>query len=78
MSYSFNKTLPTESEFDNANKGLLSYNTINQTQWSEPKFVCPNCNAGGMCKDLTTVLTSIPPSYTYQCNKCGHKTYKHY
>lgn len=78
MGYSFYKILPTESEFDKANKGLLDYSVTNQTQWSEPKFVCPSCNAGGMRKDLTTICTSIPPSFKYQCTNCGHVTYKHY
>ena len=71
-------TLPTENDFDNAHKNPLEYAYIGQNQWSEPKFVCPNCNEGGMCKDLTTILTSNPPSFKYQCNKCGHVTYKHY
>lgn len=67
--------LPTEAEFDNAYEG---YAIINQAQWSEPKFICPNCNEGGMRKDLTTICTSIPPSFRYECNKCGHVTFKHY
>lgn len=71
-------TLPTEAEFDDANKELLIYAEITQNQWSNPKFICPSCNEGGMCKDLTEVLTSVPPSYRYKCSKCGHVTYKHY
>ena len=43
-------------------------------QYSEPKYDCTECG-GGMCKDLTKVLTSYPPKYEYRCNKCGHIDY---
>ena len=72
------KNLPTESEFDDSNKALLEYIKIIQDQWTEPKFICPKCNKGGMCKDLTKVLTTMPPSFKYRCYKCGYITYKHY
>lgn len=46
-----------------------------QPMWSEPKFDCPECGGGGMCKNNMVVLTSIPPQYEYRCNKCGHVEY---
>ena len=45
-----------------------------QSQWSEPKFDCPECD-GGMCKNNMIVLASNPPQYQYCCNKCGHIEY---
>lgn len=45
--------------------------------YSEPKYKCPKCSDGGMCRDNTKVLTSLPPKYEYKCNKCGHIEYKY-
>lgn len=45
------------------------------SQYSEPKFACPNCKDGGMCKDLRKILASYPPQYEYKCNKCRHIEY---
>lgn len=45
---------------------------------SKPKFECPKCKVGGMCKRLDIVLTSYPAQYQYECNKCGHVEYLPY
>ena len=61
----FNK-LPTAKEY------MESYRFENEfPAWSKPKYQCPKCG-GGMCKDLTVVLTTYPPQYRYQCCKCGY------
>ena len=39
--------------------------------YSEPKYKCPKCG-GNVRKNLTMVLTSIPPKYRYECDKCDH------
>lgn len=39
---------------------------------SEPKYRCPSCIEGGMCRNETIVLCSYPPQFQYECNKCGH------
>lgn len=44
-------------------------------QYSEPKFDCPVCKTGGMCKDNTIILPSFPPKYQYICNSCRHVEY---
>ena len=38
-------------------------------------YICPKCKEGGMCRDETIVLTSIPPKHMYECNKCHHVEY---
>ena len=43
--------------------------------WSQPLYICPKCKEGGMCRDETIVLTSIPPKHMYECNKCHHVEY---
>lgn len=45
-------------------------------QYSEPKYKCPKCN-GGMCRDNSMILTSMPPQYKYVCNKCGNVEYQY-
>ena len=44
-------------------------------RWSQPLYICPKCKEGGMCRDETMVLTSIPPKHMYECNKCHHVEY---
>ena len=48
-----------------------------QNRYSEPKYTCPNCEIGGMCKDSygAICLTSMPPQYRYKykCNNCGYE-----
>lgn len=58
----------TMEEYVSQNESILD--CFNQ-QWSAVKFDCPKCG-GGMRKDLTVVLTSYPPRYIYQCDKCKH------
>ena len=65
--------LPTAKEYrEAAQKSAFQFTA----QWSEPKYQCPECG-GGMCRDETTVLTSYPPKYRYQCDKCGHIDYQY-
>ena len=46
------------------------------SQWSEPKYQCPRCG-DGMCRNEMVVLTSYPPQYEYQCDKCGYIEYQY-
>lgn len=46
-------------------------------EFSEPKFKCPKCG-GNVRKNLSIVLTSYPPQYRYDCEKCGHSIVLHY
>lgn len=40
--------------------------------YSKPKFECPKCKVGGMCKRLDVVLTTYPVQFCYECNNCGY------
>ena len=65
--------LPTAKEYSEmANKAAFQFTA----RWSEPKYQCPKCG-GGMCRDEMTICASLPPKYTYQCNKCGHVEYQY-
>lgn len=65
--------LPTAGEYSEAaQKSAFQFTS----QWSEPKYQCPNCG-GGMCKNMMVVLTSYPPKYEYQCDKCGYIDYQY-
>lgn len=65
--------LPSAKEFrEAAEKSAFQFTA----QWSEPKYQCPKCD-GGMCRNEMKVLTSYPPKYEYQCNKCGHIEYQY-
>lgn len=66
------KNLPTKDEYIQQNSYIV--NPLIQ-QFSEPKYKCPKCESGGMCKDLTKICTSLPPKYIYQCNSCGYIEY---
>lgn len=35
-------------------------------------YICPKCGQGTMKLDEGIVLTSNPPQYRYQCDKCGY------
>lgn len=50
-------------------------NIMKQKEWSEPKYLCPECG-GGMCENLMMIFCSNPPKYQYQCDSCGHIEYK--
>ena len=39
--------------------------------FSEPKYKCPKCG-GSVRKNLTMVLTSLPPKYRYECDQCDY------
>lgn len=65
--------LPTAKEYrEDAQKSAFQFTS----QWSEPKYQCPECG-GGMCKNLMITLTTYPAQYEYQCDKCGHKEYQY-
>ena len=61
--------LPTEEEYRK-----FAEDTLQQKEWSEPKYICPECG-GGMCRNEMYEFASYPPKYQYQCNKCGHIDY---
>lgn len=64
--------LPTAKEYgEMAQRAAYQYTA----QWSEPKYQCPECG-GGMCRNEMVVLTTYPPKFEYQCNKCGHIDYQ--
>lgn len=68
-------SLPTKEEWLKTHE----HNSfINTCEFSEPKFKCPKCADGGMCKNLSIVLTSNPPKYLYECFICGHVEYLEY
>lgn len=65
--------LPTAKEYrEAAQKTVLQFSS----QWSEPKYQCPKCG-GGMRRNEMAVLTSYPPQYEYQCDKCGYIEYQY-
>lgn len=46
-----------------------------KNEWKPLKrvnHVCPKCGQGRMKLDEGIVLTSDPPQYRYQCDKCGY------
>ena len=46
-----------------------------KNEWKPLKrvgYVCPKCGQGTMKLDEGIVLTSNPPQYRYQCDKCGY------
>ena len=46
-----------------------------EDEWKPLKrvnHVCPKCGQGRMKLDEGIVLTSNPPQYRYQCDKCGY------
>lgn len=69
-------SLPSAEQFIKDNASSICWYTMER--WSAPKYRCPKCNGGAMRKDQTMVLTSNPPQYHYQCDKCGHVDYHHY
>ena len=74
IKYNDNATnLPTAKEYREAAEKTAFQFTA---QWSEPKYQCPKCG-GGMCRNEMVVLTSYPPKYEYQCDKCGYVDYQY-
>lgn len=46
-----------------------------EDEWKPLKrvgYVCPKCGQGAMKLDEGIVLTSNPPQYRHQCDKCGY------
>lgn len=70
--------LPTAGEYQEQDRAYVQgYWELQSRKWSEPKYLCPVCEKGGMRRDETVVLTSNPPSYRYECDNCHHITYHH-
>lgn len=68
--------LPSADEYNRMDADYVqSYFDYSIKRWSEPKYICPKCNEGGMCRDETAILTSIPPKHRYECNKCHFVDY---
>ena len=66
-----NLVLPTAEEYkENIMKTVLP----SLLEWSKPKYQCPKCG-GGMCKNMTVTLTTVPAQYEYQCQDCGYIEY---
>lgn len=64
---SFQKGLPTREEYTE------KLNPFKHTfaDWSEPKYICPECGEGGMRRREDIVFASNPPMRMYQCDKCA-------
>lgn len=70
------KSLPSAKEYAARDQDYQkNYFDWSIRKWSEPKYICPKCKEGGMCRDETMILTSIPPKHQYECNKCHHVEY---
>lgn len=79
----YNKYIKAEKDEDNnlPNKDsyfksrMDSYTFVDGIgcQYSEPCFKCPKCG-GKVRKNLGMVLTSYPPQYRYECDKCDYVT----
>ena len=70
--------LPTAEEYEKLDSEYLdSYFDLSLKRLSEPKYQCPKCKEGGMCRDETIILTSNPPQHRYECNKCHYVTSHH-
>lgn len=68
--------LPSAEEYNRMDAEYSkSYFDLSIRKWSEPKYICPKCKEGGMCRDETIICTSIPPKHRYECNKCHHVDY---
>lgn len=37
------------------------------SDWSKPKFECPECGKFSVCRNETIVLTSFPTKHIYKC-----------
>lgn len=69
--------LPSAEEYQKrSEKYAKEYIDVTMRQYSEPRYLCPTCQAGGMCRDEHLTLLSYPPKYKYVCNKCGYIDYK--
>ena len=76
-----NRTEPTQIQFvDNAMSEYAfpeakESRDKSEGEWKPLKrvgYVCPKCGKGTMKLDEGIVLTSNPPQYRYQCDKCGY------
>lgn len=67
------KNLPTAEQYKNQID-----NTIIDLgeEYSEPKYQCPFCNRGAMCRNEKILLTSNPPKRLYKCNVCERTDYQ--
>ena len=57
--------VPTREEF------VVEQNLANAVldQYSGPRYICPKCG-GNMRKNRSIVLTTYPPKFRYECDKC--------
>lgn len=70
--------LPSAEEYQRKSEDYANdLININMRQYSEPRYVCPKCKIGGMCRDESMTYLSYPPKYKYVCNRCGYVDYKH-
>ena len=68
--------LPSADEYrKRSDEYSINYLDTFYRKYSEPAYMCPKCQTGGMCRNETKVLASIPPKYEYVCNKCGYVDY---
>ena len=65
-------TIMSAEDYDKLSLQARSHAFDSMREYSEPKYKCPKCDDGGMCRNETVVLCSNPPQYKYKCNKCGH------
>lgn len=69
-----NRTLlPDKDSYFRSKMDTYSFHGGIGCQYSEPCFKCPNCG-GNVRKNLGMVLTSYPPQYRYECDKCDYVT----
>ena len=68
MSKNNEKRLPTAEEYERLTP-------LEWSEWSEPKYLCPNCS-GNMRKNQVIRMLTHPKVYMYQCDKCGRKDFQ--
>ena len=64
----YGNDIPSKEEYMNT----LIDKVLKTPTMSAPKYRCPSCQEGGMCRNEIILLCSYPPQYQYECNKCGH------
>lgn len=52
----------------------LSQQLMVESEWSEPKYKCPNCG-GIVRKNLRVAFPTYPTKYLYKCNMCKYEEY---
>lgn len=67
--------LPTEEEYQAS--VMPNTNSFSINRYSAPKYLCPKCKQGGMCRNESAVFCSYPPKYQFVCNNCQHIDYQY-